>query len=108
MSIAQGITLFSPAHTANPYPTYAQLRTKAPVYRVNTLSGGTFWIITRYQDVMSVLKDPRFVKDFRNALNIEQLSQLDPWFFTREAKMLNQNMIGLDGEDHTRLRTLVA
>ncbi len=61
------VDLFDPSFTANPYPTYAQLRSTAPVHRVTLPDSRVVWLVTRYNDVASVLKDERFVKDWRNA-----------------------------------------
>ena len=58
----------SPQHKADPYPFYARLRAHDPVHRV-TLPGGTAaWLVTRYDDVVMVLKDDRFAKDRHAAL----------------------------------------
>jgi cytochrome P450 len=44
-----------PALVDNPYPTYARLRREAPVLY---LPGHDVWIVSRYADVTSVLRDP--------------------------------------------------
>src|SRR5437660_3797369 len=89
---------------ANPFPFYAQLRAEAPVFPV-TLMKQRAWLITRYDDVLNVLKDERFAKDRRNAMTPEQLKKL-PWI-PPMFKPLEHNMLDLDSPDHTRLRTLV-
>jgi len=45
-----------PAFTKNPYPVYAALREHDPVHR----SPLGPWVLTRYDDVLDVLRDPRF------------------------------------------------
>jgi cytochrome P450 len=50
------LSLFTPAHRANPYPVYAQLREHAPVFRTPM---GT-WMITRYDVVDRVLRSSAF------------------------------------------------
>ena len=72
------IDLASPAHKANPYPFYARLRAEEPVCRVSFGRKQSAWLITRYDDVVAALKDPRFVKDKRNALTPEQ-TRKEPW-----------------------------
>ncbi|HEX5974670.1 MAG TPA: hypothetical protein VFY57_05880, partial [Rubrobacteraceae bacterium] len=72
------VDLLDPAFKANPYHVYAELRSRAPVHRVELPDGRGVWLITRYDDVLAVLKDTRFVKDWRNALTPEQLSQVPP------------------------------
>ena len=89
---------------ANPFPFYAQLRAEAPVFPVKLLKQRA-WLITRYDDVLNVLKDERFAKDRQNAMTPEQLKKLPrvpPMF-----RPLEYNMLDLDSPDHTRLRGLV-
>jgi cytochrome P450 len=46
---------FSLETRPNPYPYYAELRKRAPVHR---LEGPGFYMVSRYRDVLSVLKQP--------------------------------------------------
>ena len=46
---------------ANPFPFYARLRSEAPVYPVTLKRFGRTWLVTRYNDVLAVLKGERFV-----------------------------------------------
>jgi cytochrome P450 PksS len=94
------IDISSPLFKADPYPFYAQLRAEHPVFSVKIPDGQTAWLITRYDDALSALKDRRFSKDKLNA------GQKQPWipaFF----KPLARNMLDLDDPDHARLRGLV-
>src|SRR5271166_4065151 len=88
-----------------PYPFYARLRADAPVFRVTLPDKQSAWLVTRYDDVVMVLKDDRFAKDRRNALTPEQLAR-QPWI-PGFAKPLMRNMLDLDPPDQTRLRALV-
>ncbi len=90
---------------ANPFPFYAQLRAEAPVFPVKLSTRQRAWLITRYDDVLNILKDERFAKDRRNAMTPEQLKKL-PWI-PPMFKPLEHNMLDLDSPDHTRLRALV-
>src|SRR6516165_12575589 len=90
---------------ANPFPFYAQLRAEAPVFPVKLPTKQRAWLITRYDDVLNVLKDERFAKDRRNAMTLEQLKK-SPWV-PPMFKPLERNMLDLDSPDHTRLRALV-
>jgi cytochrome P450 len=90
---------------ANPFPFYAQLRAEAPVFPVSLPTKQRAWLITRYDDVLNILKDERFAKDRRNAMTPEQLKKL-PWI-PPMFKPLERNMLDLDSPDHTRLRALV-
>ena len=44
----------------DPYPLYHELRRLAPVHK----SSLGMWLVTGYDDVSAVLRDPRFGKDF--------------------------------------------
>ncbi len=92
---------------ANPFPFYAQLRAEAPVFPVTVPmpTKKRAWLVTRYDDVLDVLKDARFAKNPRNAMSPEQLKKM-PWV-PPMFKPLEQNMLDLDSPDHTRLRALV-
>ena len=106
MSQPPRVDLFDPSFKADPYPTYAELRSSAPVYRAALPDGRGVWLITRYDDVLAVLKDQRFVKDWRGALTPEQLAQVPP--IPEVMKPLSQNMLDTDPPDHERLRALVS
>lgn len=95
-----------PAFAADPYPTYARLRSAAPIHRVRLSDGREVWLITRYEDVSAFLKDERFVKEARNALTPEQLSRVPPE--PEVMKFLSRDMLGTDPPDHERLRVLVS
>jgi cytochrome P450 len=64
------------------------------------------WLITRYEDVLAVLKDDtNFVKDPKNAKSPEQMRQAPqlPAFLAK----LQQSLLDFDGADHDRLKVLV-
>ncbi|MCG6137935.1 MAG: cytochrome P450 [Nostoc sp. LLA-1] len=95
---------FDIAFHINPYPTYHNLRILNPVYR-STLNA---WILTRYVDVKSVLRDPRFcvinlankMKDKRYYLG--QQKDLDML-----TQVTSKWLIFVEAPEHTRLRKLV-
>src|SRR5258708_36603466 len=84
---------------ANPFPFYARLRSEAPVYRTILPDKRNAWLITRYQDVVVLLKDDRLSKDKMTAQKL-------PWM-PGMFKPLMRNVLDLDAPDHTRLRCLV-
>ena len=100
------VDLFDPTFKANPYRTYAELRSEAPVYRAELPDGRGVWLVTRYDDVVAVLKDERFAKDWRSAMTPEQLAQIPP--IPEVMKPLSENMLDKDPPDHERLRRLVS
>jgi cytochrome P450 PksS len=53
------VDLASPRFKADPYPTYARLRDEAPVFPTR-VGGRRAWLVTRYDDVRALLRDPRF------------------------------------------------
>ncbi len=93
-------------HKSNPHPFYARLRAESPVHRVPLPGKQTAWLVVRYDDVVSVLKDKRFAKDHFRALTPGQIARR-PWvpsFF----QPLTRNMLDVDEPDHGRLRALVS
>ena len=97
--------LASPQFKANPYPFYARLRAEAPILRVVLPSRRPAWLLSRYDDVVALLKDDRFVKNPLNALPQDGKAKA-PWV-PGVFKPLARNMLDLDGADHARLRKLV-
>jgi len=97
--------LASPQFKANPHPFYARLRAEAPVYCAKLPNRQMAWLVTRYDDVLAVLKDERFAKDRLNIAGPGQAAK-PPWI-PGLFKPLSRNMLDLDGQDHARLRTLV-
>jgi cytochrome P450 PksS len=100
------VNIASSEFRAKAYPYYARLRAEAPVHRLILPTKEPGWLITRYDDAVSVLKDEqRFVKDTANALTPEQIDR-QPWF-RKAFRLLRHNMLNRDPPDHTRLRALV-
>jgi len=97
--------LASPQFKANPYPFYARLRAEAPVYRITLPTRQVAWLVTRYDDVLALLKDERFAKDRFSVLPAGQRAK--PQWIPGLLKPLARNMLDLDGSDHMRLRALV-
>ena len=88
--------LAQPEFKANPYPFYARLRAESPVCRT-TFLGWRAWLVTRYNDVLNLLKDERLTKDKQPAAS---------WIHIVSGS-ITRHMLNSDGNDHTRLRTLV-
>jgi cytochrome P450 PksS len=99
------VNIAAPEFKTKAYPYYARLRAEAPVQRVTLPTRETAWLVTRYDDVVLVLKGERFAKDVTNALTPQQLAGR-PWF-RKVFRALNRNMLQRDPPDHPRLRTLV-
>ncbi len=87
-----------PEFHANPYPFYEQLREKDPVHE----SPLGFRVLSRYDDVVMALRDPRFGRDGFETLLAAQYGP------EGAEGRLPRSMLMHDPPDHTRLRTLVS
>ncbi|HEV8457259.1 MAG TPA: cytochrome P450 [Methylomirabilota bacterium] len=89
---------FLPEFNADPYPFYHRLREADPVHQ----SPLGFWVLTRYDDCVMVLRDPRFGRAGFEGL-LESV-----YGNTVEQGRLPTSMLFRDPPDHTRLRGLVS
>jgi cytochrome P450 len=93
---------FDPEFAANPYPQYRDLRDGAPVHR--SLLGP--WVLTRYADVIHVLRDATLSVDEANATRFEVDPEVAAVFDGVERG--SRAMLNIDPPDHDRLRRLVS
>jgi cytochrome P450 PksS len=98
MDSIRGSRLADPSFKADPYPFYARMRQEAPVFRIALPLGIRAWLVTRYDDVVTVLKDERFAKDITRKMD----------WLPGFGKPLLHHMLNRDPPDHTRLRALVS
>jgi cytochrome P450 len=105
MNIAQSVNVLSPEFKSNPFPLLSRLRAYQPVCRVTLPDKTPVWLVTRYEDVKTLLTDERFAKNRYSAMTPEQLRK-QPWV-PPMFRQLERTMIDLDPPDHTRLRQLV-
>lgn len=99
--------LFSSEFKRNPFPTYARMRDSAPIYGHQAPNGSTIWYITKYADVLAVLRDDEhFCKDPRNTGRPDEFGTASRK--TLIHRLINENMLFSDPPDHTRLRALVS
>ncbi|PAZ10002.1 cytochrome [Streptomyces sp. SA15] len=90
----------------DPYPNYALLRTEEPVRQVMEGKGLYGLLVTRYEDVRSLLSDPRMSKDPRNApLDWQEAGKGRP---LEDRTGLGTHLLTTDAPEHTRLRRLVS
>jgi cytochrome P450 len=82
----------APEFIADPYPFYHRLRAEDPVHQ----SPMGFWVLTRYDDVAGMLRDPRFGRKGFDCLARASGGRL------RHVHALR------DPPDHTWLRTLIS
>ena len=98
---------WKPDRKGDPYAYYAHLRHHAPVIRARIPTRGTGWVVTRYDDVLQVLKDPRFSADPKHSAT-PPLFGFGGRFAPRLIKLVGDSMICVDDPAHGRLRKLVA
>jgi len=100
------VAIASREFKADPYPFYARLRAAAPVYRTLLPDKRPVWLITRYDDVLVVLKDEqRFTKDWTVAMTPAQQKKM-PWLPPMFRPLL-RTILDTDGPEHHRLRGLI-
>ena len=81
----------------DPYPTYARLRTEAPLYRNDDLG---FWALSRHADVSAAFRD---AARFSNASGVS----LDKLASGPNAHR-TMSFLAMDAPRHTRMRSLVS
>ena len=91
---------FDPATRCDPWPVYARLRAESPVHRSPELP---LTAVSRYQDVMAVLKNPGASSStaLRDLFNSNSAGGSD------EGGLEGETLIGSDPPVHTRLRKIV-
>ena len=101
---AEPAALLSSGYYQNPYHTFAWLRDNSPVHEFRFPAGDVrMWIVTRYEDVRSLLGDPRFSSaggtwgsaEFKEA-----------GLVSGAGSVLERAVTVVDPPDHTRLRRL--
>jgi len=94
--------LASDAFIADPYPTYRRLRAEAPVAWSETQYS---WVLTRYDDVMAALKDPRMSNAGRMRSLLEPLAKDDRPSADLIADHYDSTLPFMNPPRHTRVKT---
>jgi cytochrome P450 RapN len=89
---------FGPPEGLTMNPNYARLRAE-PLVKVEMPYGGEAWLATRYEDVKTVLADPRFSR--AEAVGKDVPRVMPPI-------ELETSILSMDPPEHSRLRKLVA
>ena len=93
--------LNTPEVLANPYPLYTELRSEHPVHWDPLLHT---WVVTRYKDVVTVLRDLSANRSpTPELLESIGLSALSPM-----ARVMAKQVLFLDAPAHTRIRSLAS
>jgi cytochrome P450 len=98
------LDLNDPAYLADPYPSYAALRSEPGLVRSEALG----WLISRHADVSALLHDRRLASGPINTSLYETLPEaaradIEPFRIS-----MDNNMLFQDAPKHTRLRRLVS
>ena len=90
----------SPAFLADPYPAYAQLRRDAPLFFYKPWRK---WIVTRYEDVDTLLRDRRLGRVLHNVSEVSLTEH-----FSGEEASFELSRVGslleIEPPDHTRIK----
>ena len=99
---ARSLEPLSPENFVNPIPLYRALRETEPVYWSSMVHA---WFVTRYEDVVACLRDPRLSADrtnfFEQQLQAQGLGGDVARDFLESARL---QMTMRDGADHIRVR----
>ncbi|WP_201714242.1 cytochrome P450 family protein [Rossellomorea arthrocnemi] len=96
-------TVFQSNFKKGVYPFYSHLRKADPLFAAWEDHGHTTWIVTRYEDVLKLLKTSSFIKDQSTLFSASGGDEDAPM----EARVFQHMMLDVDPPDHTRLRKLV-
>jgi Cytochrome P450 len=103
VSVEATFDLYSDEFKDDPYPTYGAMRQHGAAYRAEYPGGLEIWLVTRYEDVQTILNDPRFSMSSDNSAS--------PLFRDEEPdeaqRGLDRNLLNLDPPVHGPLRKLV-
>ena len=95
---------FDPNLRTDPYSVYRALREEAPVYWSELMQ---VWVLTRYDDVLGVLRDhARFSSERTRARN-PMVQQMEAYRMASGPLGTAPTMLSLDPPAHTRMRNLV-
>ncbi|MBC6418412.1 MAG: cytochrome P450 [Prochloron sp. SP5CPC1] len=98
----------SPEFRANPYPTYDYLRSHHPIYYRPERKD---WVLTRYADIVEVLKNPSFGRSEGGLANLmtAKQEQIHKFLSLRQEsqRLMKLWLVLLNPPNHTRIRHLL-
>src|SRR6476619_6726191 len=101
-STAVAFDPFEAGYVESPYEQYARLRATDPVHWSDLLSG---WVLTRYDDVARILRDPTISVEIENARSTPVVETERQRMNERGGKA--DTLVLRDDPDHARLRRLM-
>ncbi|MDH6214772.1 cytochrome P450 [Streptomyces pseudovenezuelae] len=97
---------WAPAFLADPYPAYAELRSRG---RVHYYEPTDQWLVPRHADVSALLRDRRLGRTYQHRFTHEDFGRTAPPAAHEPFHTLNDHgMLDLEPPDHTRIRRLVS
>jgi cytochrome P450 len=99
-----GDDLADPVVLADPHPVFHRMRHQDPVHHSRALGA---WLVTRYDDVLRGLRDPRLSSDRIPSILDGQVAAADRGSVRDFERTRRSMMVNMDGPAHHRLRRLV-
>jgi len=99
--LGQAFCPLCPSHIANPYTFYARARQEEPVFFSPFLNA---WVVTRYEDVITALKDHRRFAMAMQQMGLEKFTPQVLALFSTNPLLQTPNLTVVDPPEHTRLR----
>ena len=96
---------FAPEHKRNPHPIYHEMRAASALTRLVEPDGRVGQVLTRYQDCVDVLRDPRWSS---NPVHANPDQRVDSPVRAAVGENGLPVLLFIDPPDHTRLRRLVS
>jgi cytochrome P450 len=94
------------AFIADPYPVYAQMRERAPIWYDERTD---HWLVSRFADVNALLRDRRFGRTYHHvATHAEMGRPEEPSSHGPFWHLIRNGILDMEPPDHTRVRRLVA
>ncbi|MEV0972497.1 cytochrome P450 family protein [Microtetraspora glauca] len=108
------VDMMDPTLLSDPFRGYSRIREQSPVARAVFAGSNTpIWLVTRFEDVKTVLSDHRFVNNPANVPGTDAPNLRDELITARGipreyAQYVLDSVLDADGDDHIRLRRLVS
>jgi len=91
---------------ANPYPVYAELRTRTPVLYDEATN---HWLVSRYADVNALLRDRRFGRTYLHVSGHAEMGRPEePDWQEPFWRLIRGGILDMEPPEHTRVRKLVS
>jgi hypothetical protein len=99
------VSLLEPGALADPSSFYRRLLAEQPIFFDESLDA---WVVSRYADVVALLRDPRLLRDRNVDATLASLPETEREALRPLFGAFGKQMLFLDPPAHTRLRGLVS